>query len=64
VLCLKRLVGERIRLLLPDGRVCWIQVVDAWGGRVRLALHAPQEVRIDREERLAAGDRFQEKQTP
>jgi carbon storage regulator CsrA len=53
MLVLSRLVGERIRLLC-GGMEIWIMPVAFDRGRFRIGIQAPQEVKIDREERLTA----------
>lgn len=51
MLWLGRHVGERIRLMLPDGQFVWIEVIDIQGRhKTRLGITAPVGVVIEREE--------------
>ncbi|MFM7984762.1 MAG: carbon storage regulator [Candidatus Fonsibacter sp.] len=53
-LCLSRSAGERVQLMLPDGREIWVSVVTVRAnGSVRLGFDAPGDVDIKREELLA-----------
>jgi sRNA-binding carbon storage regulator CsrA len=52
-LLLTRCEGERIRLLLPDGRIVWVQVARLKRGAVQLHIDAPPDVVIHREELLS-----------
>ncbi len=42
-------IGQRLRIEVA-GRKVWVQVVEIRGGRVRLGLAAPAEVKINRGE--------------
>ena len=53
MLVLGRRRGERLAIDTPAGRI-WVLVVDApIGGKVRLGIDAPGDVRVTREELLA-----------
>jgi carbon storage regulator CsrA len=53
MLVLGRRRGERVAIDTPAGRI-WVLVVDApIGGKVRLGIDAPGDVRVTREELLA-----------
>jgi carbon storage regulator CsrA len=53
MLALTRKSGERLAIDTPAGRI-WVLVVDApIGGKVRLGIDAPGDVRVTREELLA-----------
>lgn len=52
MLSLSRLPGERLILILPDGRRIVVEAVNVQRGRVTLGVEAPQDVRIFREELL------------
>jgi carbon storage regulator CsrA len=52
MLILTRRPGERVRLLLPDGREIWVGLAEVQGQRARLTFDAPLEVQIAREEVL------------
>jgi carbon storage regulator CsrA len=53
MLVLGRRRGERVAIDTPAGRI-WVLVIDApIGGKVRLGIDAPGDVRVTREELLA-----------
>ena len=52
MLALTRKSGERLAIDTPAGRV-WVLVVRVNGGKVRLGIDAPGDVRVTREELLA-----------
>lgn len=54
-LTLSRRAGERIRI----GPSIWVTVAEVKrGGKVRLAIDAPREIPVDREELLPASERY------
>lgn len=53
-LMLDRRRGQHIGIRLPDGRALWIRVERLGSERVRLAIHAPLEIVVHREEIWAA----------
>jgi carbon storage regulator CsrA len=57
MLIIKRAVGERFRLKLPDGSECWVSVQELEGRLVSLGITAPRAVRILREEIIPRADR-------
>ena len=60
-LILTRNAGQVVVLTLPDGTRAYVTVLKAAGGVARLAIEAPSEIRVDREEvdakRAAARER-------
>jgi carbon storage regulator len=52
MLVLSRKAREGVRLLLPDGRVITLRVVQVECGKVRLGIDAPRDVEVMREELL------------
>lgn len=50
MLILARKVGERVRVLLPDGSALWIVVTEIDKLKVRLGFDCPEDVRVHREE--------------
>lgn len=50
MLVLVRGVGERVVIILRDGREVWVTVCRVRGNRVRVGIEAPRDVIIDREE--------------
>lgn len=41
--------GERVRVVLPDGRECWVSVVIGNSGRLKLGFDFPRDVEVGRE---------------
>jgi carbon storage regulator len=52
MLVLSRKAREGVRLLLPDGRVITLRVVQVECGKVRIGIDAPRDVEVSREELL------------
>ena len=52
MLVLSRKKSERISLMLPNGEVVRIVVVDTRGDKTRIGIEAPQNVKILRDELL------------
>jgi carbon storage regulator CsrA len=52
MLVLSRKAMQGVRLLMPDGRVITLRVLEAQGGKVRLGIDAPQDIEVSREELL------------
>lgn len=50
MLVLTRLDKEGVRILLPDGREVFIQLLKTSRGSARLGFQAPKEIKILREE--------------
>jgi sRNA-binding carbon storage regulator CsrA len=51
------ILKRRVRLTLPDGRHCWLTLLDVECGKARLGFECPPDVTISREELLSPGDR-------
>lgn len=50
MLVLTRWPGERVMMELPDGRLITIQTSGGSGGRIRVAIDAPRDIVVNREE--------------
>ena len=64
MLILSRPIGSRVLLQMPDGRACWIEVVQVSRGAVRLGFTAPHDVKILREEVLRENAALERKEQP
>jgi carbon storage regulator CsrA len=52
MLVLSRKAMQGVRLLMPDGRVITLRVLESQGGKVRIGIDAPRDVEVSREELL------------
>ncbi len=56
MLVLSRTIGESFACILDDGTQVKVTVIKMFGGKVRLAIEAPQSVAVWRTEMLADGE--------
>jgi sRNA-binding carbon storage regulator CsrA len=52
MLCLTRVINQRIRILAPGGEVIWITLIETDRNKAMLGIDAPAAYQIQREENL------------